>query len=710
MRSVGPVLRVPPTVAGRRRARPTLLTVALALALVTAPAAGIRAAALAPAPADPGYAPAAPPVAAPRLPLAAHLDPPPGQTSLESVRFGGGFPGGPSAQPSISGDGLHVAFASRAPDLVPGDTNNAIDVFVRDRATGTTIRLPQLGGLPVPPNGLATEPSISADGRVVAFTYDGPQVFAAVAVIDPPPVVVAWDRATGATASATVLPPGSLLVRSREASVSGDGQRVAFTADYRLGTTGVQRTDVFVVDRATGTSTLVSANLSGRPGNAPSAAPAISRDGRVVAFQSDASDLVPDDQNGETDVFARDLAAATTDLVSIAPNSDGPSEAPAISADGRFVAFESTASTLAPGNLPDTHDVFLRDRVAGATSLVSIALDGGPVTGDSGQSAISDDGRVVAFASTGANLVAAAGSATFAQTLEGPSEVFARDVVAGETIRISVALPGGAAGGSNVGPAVGGNGRFVAWSSTSPRLVPGDTNQLGDVFLRDLPPVPLLAPPVIDFGTRATGTTGPPIAATLSNAGWAAMSASGATIDGPAAADFAVLFDGCVGRVLRRTEACTVTVSFTPSASDQRTASLRVPSDAPGSPHSARLVGGGSLAQLELDPPIGQPGIVTIATGSGFPPGSEVVLAWSRGITQRLPPIVADASGGFRVQVLVFHNDIVGARDLVATPADGTSFPAFGAAFRVTEPTGQPPRFVIYTALDNPPPAIIGRR
>ena len=701
MRPLGPVLRVPAAVTRSGRARSRLPATALAAVLLAVPLAVLP---------PTGFGATRPALTAPRVPGSAHLPPPPGQTSLVSVRFGGGFPGGPSAQQSISADGRHVAFASRAPDLVPGDTNNAVDVFVLDRATGAMIRLPQAGGLPVPPGGSATEPSISADGGAVAFVYDAPQVIGAVAVVDPPPLVVVWERSTGATQLATVLPPGSTLVRSREPSISGDGRLVAFTADWRIGTTTVERTDVFAVDRVAGTSTLVSANRDGRPGSASSRAPAISRDGRVVAFQSDASDLVLDDKNSSTDVFARDLAAAATELVSAPANADGLSEAPAISADGRFVAFESTATTLAPGHLPDTHDVFVRDRVAGRTSLVSVGLDGGPVTGDSGQSAISDDGRFVAFTSTGANLVAAAGSATLAQTLVGPSEVFARDVVAGETIRISVSLAGGAAGGQNVGPAIGGNGRFVAWSSTSPALVAGDTNQVGDVFLRDLPPVPTLTPPVIDFGTRATGTAGPPAAAILGNAGWSPLTAGGATMDGAAVADFAVLFDSCLGRTLFRTEACTVTVSFTPSAPGERTATLSVPTDAPGSPSTARLRGGGSLAQLDLDPPIGPPGIVTIVTGSGFPPGAGVVLSWSRGITPKLEPIVADAEGAFRVQVLVFHNDIVGARDLVATPADGTSFPAFGAAFRVTEPTGQPPRFVIYTALDNPPPAIIGRR
>jgi Tol biopolymer transport system component len=707
MRSIGSVLRVHPTVAGRRRARPSLLPVAFGLALLVAPATGIRAADLPPtAPSDPATP------SAPRLPLAAHLPPPPGQTSLESIRFGGGSASGPSAVASVSEDGRYVAFMSRAPDLVPGDTNNAIDVFVRDRVDGTTIRLPVPGGLPVPPLGSASDPSISADGGVVAFTYDAPQAPAALAVVDPPPTVVAWNRATGATEQVAIV-PNSFRTTSREASLSGDGRYVAFTANWLSTADEANRTDVFVRDRTTGTTTLVSATPGGVPGGAISSAPSISRDGRFVAFQSDAGDLVASDDNRETDVFVRDLQAGTTEVVSVvaAGDVDGHSAAPAISADGRYVAFESQATNLAAGVTTEGTAVFRRDRASGTTALVSVGLSGGDAAGSSGQAAISGDGRIVAFTSTGNDLVAAAGTAvTAAIVVTGPAEVYARDVEASETIRISVALAGGPGGDQNVGAAIGGNGRYFAWTSNSPTLVDGDTNRLGDIFLRDLPPVPTLAPAVLDFGTRATGTSGPPVAAILSNAGWSPLTGSGSTIDGAAAADFAVLFDGCAGRTLRRTEACTVTVSYTPTVSGERLATLRVSSDGPGTPHTATLRGGGSLAQLELDPPNGKPGIVTIATGAGFPPGVEVRLAWSRGITPKLPPVVADASGAFRVQVLVFHNDIVGQRDLVASPADGTSFPAFGARFTVSEASGQPPRFVVYPALDNPPAAIVGRR
>ncbi len=717
MRSIGPLLRVPPAVTAGR-ARLGLLPIALTILLATPGA--FRAADRPTGPTGLGPADSGPAAAVGHglgppgvlLPVAAPSGPPPGLTSVESVRFGGGMPGGPSAQASISEDGRYVAFASRAPDLVPGDTNNAIDVFVRDRAAGTTIRLPVPGGLPVPPGASAVDPAISADGSVVAFVYTPPPSTSAILVVPPQPIVVVWARATNLTEVASLTTAGGSMAPSTQPAVSGDGRYVAFTSQSpAAGDDTALDDDVFVRDRGGATTALVSVGTGGATGNGPSSAPAISRDGRVVAFQSDASNLVAGDGNGTTDVFARDLVAGTTEVVSraAAGQGDAPSQAPAISADGQSIAFESTATNLAAGAGSERSAVYRRDRATGTTVLVSVALAGGAAAGDSGQAAISADGRIVAFASTGDDLVAAA-SARTALIVKGATEVFATDVEAGETIRVSVNLAGGAGGGQNVGPSIGGDGRYVAWASTSPDLVPGDDNRLGDVFVRDMPPVATLAPPVIDFGTHATGTPGPPIAAILSNAGWGPLTGAGSAIDGPAAAEFAVLFDGCLARTLHRAEACTVTVSFTPAEPGERTAALHVASDAPGTPHTARLVGGGSLARLELDPPIGPPGIVTIATGSGFPPGSTVVLTWTKGITPKLPPIVADETGAFRVQVLVFHHDVLGMRGLMASPADGVSFPAFEAPFRVSEPSGQPPRFVIYAALDNPPPAIVGRR
>jgi hypothetical protein len=153
-----------------------------------------------------------------------------------------------------------------------------------------------------------------------------------------------------------------------------------------------------------------------------------------------------------------------------------------------------------------------------------------------------------------------------------------------------------------------------------------------------------------------------------------------------------------------------VTVVFTPTAPGERGAVVAVPHDGVGSPATVPVRGGGSLAVLDIDPPMGRPGIVVIATGSGFPRNTEVALRWSRGISPRLSKIVTDDAGGFRVQVLVFHNDLVGQRDLLVTPVASLAFPPFSAPFRVAAATSQPPRFIVQSPYDERPWTLVMRR
>lgn len=728
-----PVLRVPtaigPASQGRPRARALAAALGLVLTLVT-PVAGAPPppsaqgrTALAPRPTTADI-PAKPPTQAAPAPLAA----PPGATRLISIDRGGGFANAASAGtpdgviaraaggPSVSSNGRFVAFPSAASDLVAGDNNRAMDVFLRDRrAPASTIRLPVPGGAP-PALGRAIHPSISADGSAVAFAYVAPPP-AAVTFVPPcasRPTVVLWRRATGTTEVVSFFPNGTIACPATEPSVSADGRYVAFTWTGS-GDTAIANREVYVRDTVAGTTVRASSNQAGSTANADSFDPAISADGRIVAYASEASDLVAGDANKVRDVFAYTMATGSIDLVSVGGGgqANGPSEGPAVSADGGRIAFESRATNLVAGTSPNAQNVFVRDRAGGGTILVSSAPGGGAATGDSGQASISADGAIVAFASAAPNLLASADNAILASLPEAGGagfEVYARDTVTGQTIRVSD-TPGGAAGGSqSLRPAVAGNGRFVAFESTSALLVAGDTNKVRDVFFRDMPPAPAIGPATLDFGTRAVGVTGPPLAAILTNAGWGPLTVAEATKSGAAAADFEVVLNSCLGRALRWLESCPVTVVFTPTDRGGRVATLAVAHNGPGSPATVRLLGGGSLAVLKLDPPIGQPGIVTIATGSGFPANTQVSLAWSRGISPNLPPITTDGAGNFRVQVLVFHNDIIGARDLVASPVGSTVFPPFGVAFLVLEASSQPPRFIVQAPYDERPPTLVMRR
>jgi Tol biopolymer transport system component len=356
--------------------------------------------------------------------------------------------------PAASADGQVVVFDSLASNLVPGDTNAFDDIFVRDRATGTTQRV-SVSSTAAQGDNISSSPAVSGDGRVVAFV-----------------------------SNATNLVPGD--------------------------TNGVR--DIFVHDRATGTTQRVSVSSRGAQGNGASGgsgatndvatiAPAISADGRFVAFESLASNLVRRDTNGTRDVFVHDRQTGTTERVSVASNgaqANSFSNPEAISADGRFVVFSSFASNLVNQDTNQQIDVFVRDRQAETTQRVSVTGQGLQADGSSTRADISDDGRFVVFASAATNLVA--GDAN------GTDDVFVRDRIAGTTQRVSVSSSGaesdgpspsnGIRGGIRFGPAISGDGRLAVFDSQATNLVPGDTNTCGgffpgagmcpDVFVHDL--------------------------------------------------------------------------------------------------------------------------------------------------------------------------------------------------------------------------------
>lgn len=288
-------------------------------------------------------------------------------------------------------------------------------------------------------------------------------------------------------------------------ALSGDGRRVAFlslatnlasnsTANHELGY------DVFVRDVASGTTTLVSADPTGGPANGRSSAPAISLDGRYVAFRSFATNLVPGDTNGMADTFVRDTAAGTTTRVSVTSGGaqgNASSLASTRSTNGRLVAFESFASNLVADDTNTTGDVFVRDLAAGTTTRVSVATSGAQGNGPSCGGALSADGRYLAFSSAATNLVA--------DDTNGVRDIFLRDLDTGVTTRTSTSTAGSQANlGSNCGPSLSTDGRFLAFSSDATNLVSGDTNAATDVFVRDLATGTTTRESIGATGTEAT--------------------------------------------------------------------------------------------------------------------------------------------------------------------------------------------------------------
>jgi len=247
----------------------------------------------------------------------------------------------------------------------------------------------------------------------------------------------------------------------------------------------------------------VSVSSSGEQGNDNSDRPAISSDGRYVAFESLAGNLVPGDTNARWDVFVRDRVAGTTQRISVSSagdQADGNSYRPSVSADGRVVAFISFATNLVVGDTNGKGDVFVRDRLAGTTERVSVSSAGGEANGDAYEVAVSANGLFVVFVSDATNLVAA--------DTNGDTDVFVRDLAGNTTERVSISTAGNQGNNHSREPSISADGQVVAFRSYATNLVPGDTNGAGDVFTRDRGTDTTVRVSVSSSGDQANGQSG----------------------------------------------------------------------------------------------------------------------------------------------------------------------------------------------------------
>ena len=276
-------------------------------------------------------------------------------------------------------------------------------------------------------------------------------------------------------------------------SLSLDGSRVVFTTRAQNLTPGstVEYESVVLADRAQNALIPIAVAPDGQPANAWSGGAALSGDGRYVAFYSWANNLVTGDTNGVQDVFLRTVDDGAVVRISVADDGrqandrSGASlavEQPALSVDGRYIAFESLASNLAPGDANGVADVFVHDRVLGRTQRVSLASDGGEANGPSGQPSISGDGRYVVFRSFATNLAPAAGPAA---AIDAPAQVYVHDRETGQTELISRSGSGAAGSRASARPVIAADGGLIAFESAADNLVPGDLNNSQDVFVYD---------------------------------------------------------------------------------------------------------------------------------------------------------------------------------------------------------------------------------
>ena len=240
-------------------------------------------------------------------------------------------------------------------------------------------------------------------------------------------------------------------------------------------------TDVFVLDRQTWALARVSVSSGGVQGNFGSEEPSISTSGRYVAFQSGANNLVEGDTNGVGDIFVHDRLKGLTTLVSVSSSGTQATIHSAryasISAHGRYVAFQSHADDLVSGDTNGRTDVFVHDRLSGETSRVSVSSGGVEGNADSVIPSISGDGRYVAFFGYANNLVQG--------DTNGNQDAFVHDRETGQTTRVSVDSSGGQVQYGGASPFLSGDGRFAAFLSVDPKLVPGDSNGTWDVFVHD---------------------------------------------------------------------------------------------------------------------------------------------------------------------------------------------------------------------------------
>ncbi len=401
---------------------------------------------------------------------------------------------GYSSGVSIGDDGRYIIFSSDATNLVPNDTNNSTDTFIYDR-TNQTVELINIAPNNIEADAPVSIGSISGNSRYITFASNASNLVANDT--NEQRDIFVYDRIEKTTERISVASDGTQANDlNLFNAISDDGRYVAFesmASNLVANDTNGQR-DIFIRDRIEKTTERVSVASDGTQANNHASLHSISDDGRYITYCSNANNLVANDTNGQSDVFVYDRVEKTTERISVASDgtqANGYSHFGSISGDGRYVAFESAANNLVANDTNGQRDVFVYDRVEKTTERVNVAIDNtAEPNGDSYGVSISDDGRYIAFVSEADNLVV--------DDINERSDIFVYDRVEQTTKRFD----------GNSFPSISGNGEYVVFNSSLNNLVLDDTNQAGDIFLVDLN-TSSTGPGTSNPGTSDPGTSNP---------------------------------------------------------------------------------------------------------------------------------------------------------------------------------------------------------
>jgi len=389
---------------------------------------------------------------------------------------------GSNAPPSISADGRYVAFESDATDLVPGDTNTFADVFRKDMITQEIVRCSTNAAGGEVHNGRSSWPSISADGRYVAFESAANDISGASTLNRRH--IYRKDLLTGAVERCSLGIGAEADNNSETPSITPDGRYVSFGSNATNLVPGDTNgfLDTFRFDVATRVTVRCSTNAAGgQATGGASILPSISESGRYVAFESLSTDIIPGITPGRSHVYRKDVA---TNAIERCSNSEAGTEAndnsswSSITADGRFVAFDSIATNLVPNDTNGFNDIFRKDLLTKQVVRCSTNSANEQSNNASVLTSISSSGRFVAFMSVATNLVPGDTNAL--------PDIFRKDLLTSQTVRASITATGTEPNGASVFSAISADGQYVAFQSAANNLTPAPPPALVNVYRKEL--------------------------------------------------------------------------------------------------------------------------------------------------------------------------------------------------------------------------------